>query len=414
MKHTSTPQKALLLTAALLLAGCASSSAKRARSEVNEKIDHGDFRAAVADAAAFYREHPNSEDARLLHLRARAAWMLDTGRSLSFEGRDDEALAIFREVQELVPDSLQAQQWVTKTEHKLGTHWNNIGLEYHASDNLPAAMEAYQTALTYLPENDSAIAGLAAARFLSQYRDGVGGGYYTAGVRALSEYYLQQARAAFEKTLKYREQDPQSEMRRDQVKVMLSAQRTHLAASLEEKGLFGAAKNEYKMALSLDPENSEAAIGVERAGREAQAKIMLLAAEMQILRRSFDQARQTLAEGAELTEVQDELFQGAMAGIDDAIYEDMYQSAIDLYKDGDYEGAVVRFDRLLEKSEYYKDARTRRENLQADILAAQERYDLAKTAATDEERLRLLREIEIFWTNYKDIQIQIHRLEGRD
>ena len=152
----------------------------------------------------------------------------------------------------------------------------------------------------------------------------------------------------------------------------------------------------------------------EHASKEAQAKILLSNAEMQVLRGKFDEARTMLAEGAELSDVQDELFEGALAGIDGAIHEQMYVAALDLFRDGDYQGAVDAFDELLKVTEYYKDTRTRRDNLAGDIKSAQERYDLAMKAETDEERLRYLREIEVFWTNYKDIQAQIHRLDKRD
>ena len=410
MNHPSTARLSLL--AGLVLAsGCAATSESEERTDVDNLIQHGEFRAALEEAKRNVDDDPEDEEARVLLEKARIAAMLDQGRQLSFADKDDEALEIFREVLERAPESSQAKQWVEKTENKLGTRWINIGLEYHAADNLEAAIQAYEKALSYMPENQSATAGLATARFLTDYREGVGKGYYTAGVRALSEYYLQQAKTAFEKGLKYKEADQQSEQRRDQVKVMLAEQRVVLGEDFESKGLYGAAKHEYRMALDRDPNNAHAQAGVERADKEAQAKIKLENAEMQILRHNYDKARELLAEGRAMTKAQIELFDGAEAGIDSAIHEDMYTAALDLYRDGDYEAAVAKLDELLAAAEYYKDARTRRDNLKADIVSAAERYKLAKDAGTDEERLRLLREIEVFWPNYKDIQLQIKRLD---
>ena len=411
MKNTPISPRPLFLGATLLLAACASTSVGEVQIEVEDKIEHGRYLAALEQAADFHEDNQGEQLARDLHVRARTAWLLNRGRSLTFEDNDDEALVVFRTVLEMSPDSEQAMQWVTKTENKLGTHWTHIGLEYHAADNLPAAMESYQKALTYLPDDVSAVAGLATARFLSDYREGVGKGYYTNGVRALSEYYLQQARNAFDKVLKYKEKDKQSTDRRDQVKVMLAEQRVHLAAELEQEGRFAAARHEFKMAIDLDSENKEAVIGQERNRKEAEAKVLRSGAEMQVLRGNYEKAREMLAAGAELSEAQDELFEGALAGIESAIQEDMYVAALDLYKDGDYQGAIDGFDKLLEAADYYKDARTRRDNLAGDIVAASTRYELAAKAKTTEERLRYLREIEVFWTNYKDIQEQIHRLD---
>lgn len=411
MKHIPIFRRPLFLSATLFLAACAGSSELRVREEVEYKINHAEYKAALVEAAAYHDEHPGNENARALHLRARTAFLLDRGRELSFLDRDDEALVVFREILRESPNSEQGQQWVTKTENKLGKHWTHIGLELHAADNLPGAMEAYNKALTYLPDDVSAVSGLATARFLSDYREGIGSGYYTNGVRALSEYYLQQARNAFAKVLKYKEEDRQSTERRTQVEVMLSEQRAHLAAELEEEGLYAAARHEFKMAIDLDPDNSVAVEGEVRASKEAQAGILLSGAEMQVLRGNYDKAREMLAEGLSLTVAQTELFDGAASGIEGAIQEDMYAAALDLYRDGDYQGAVDAFDELLAVADYYKDTRSRRDNLAGDIVAASERYELARKAETDEERLSYLREIEIFWTDYKDIQLQIHRLE---
>ena len=408
---SSTTPRSLRLGSCLLLAACTSLASTDVSDEVDEKIRHGEYRAALVEATENLKQMLGDEEARVLHEKARVAAMLDKGRTLSFQDRDDEALEIFRMVRDEFPGSDQATQWVKKTEHKLGMKWINIGLEHHAGDDLEGAIAAYDKALTYLPADQSATVGLAAARFLSEYRVGVGDEYYVSGVRALSDYYLQQARTAFEKGLKYKERDELSTERREQVKVLLSEQRVVLAGDLEGMGLFGAARHEYKMALQLDPKNEAAAAGAERAAKEAKAQDLLTAAEMQTLRGRFDKAREILAEGAALTKVQGERFEGAVAGIDDAIHENMYQEAIDQYRDGDYEAAVKRFDELLAYSQYYKDARTRRDSLQSDIDAASERYERAAKAENDEERLRLLREIEVFWSNYRDIQLQIQRLD---
>lgn len=413
MNQLSTARPALF--AGLLLSfSCAATTEDLSERGVNNLIQHGEFRAALEEAKRNHDENPDDEEARALLERAQIAALLDRGRSLSFQDKDDEALEVFRDVLERAPESSQAQQWVEKTENKLGNKWINIGLEYHAADNLPAAIQAYERALSYMPKNESATAGLATARFLTDYREGVGSGYYTAGVRALSEYYLQQAKTAFEKGLKYKEADRLSEERRNTVKVMLAEQRVVLGAEFESKGLYGAAKHEYRMALDLDENNTDAQTGVERADRESQAKQKLEHAQMQILRSNYAKARELLAEGRALTKAQIELFEGAEAGIDSAIHEDMYVAALDLYRDGDYEGAVKSLDKLLDIAEYYKDARTRRDNLKADIVAAADRYEQASNAESDEEKLRFLREIEVFWPNYKDIQLQIQRLDPEE
>lgn len=399
-----------LLLAATLWA-CQSSGPQGRYESIHEQIRHGDYAEALEGAQRLRDENPDDGEAAALHKKASVAYLLERGRRLTFDDQDDEALAVFEQVVEFAPESRQAQMWLEKTRRKLATRWIHIGLELHATDNLEGAIEAYKNALKYAPGDESAENGLEVAEFITQHRQEVGGEYYKDGVRALADYWLEQAYTNFAYSLKYDEKDSRSELRRAEVKEMLAQQRVHLGREFERDGLYGAAHTEYRIALTLD-ENAEAREGLERTQREADAKKLLDEAEMHILRDNLDRARELLSEGSKLTTLQTEQFQGMRDSIENAVYEGMYQEALNHERDLEYVEAVQAFDRLLAQANWFKDALARRTTLQGNIEAAAERYEQARMADSDEERYQLLQEIELyFWPNYRDVRSRLKALE---
>ena len=70
---------------------------------------------------------------------------------------------------------------------------------------------------------------------------------------------------------------------------------------------------------------------------------------MAILRGEFATARDYLERGKETSLVRKELFDEALAGIDDARAAQTYQKALDLEHDFRYEAAIAKFQELLER-----------------------------------------------------------------
>jgi hypothetical protein len=89
----------------------------------------------------------------------------------------------------------------------------------------------------------------------------------------------------------------------------------------------------------------------------------------------------------------------------------VYRDALALERDWRYEEAAVRYDELLAEAQFYKDAIARRDTLNEYVRRAAELYEKAGAAATPEEQLMFLRQIELFWPEYKDVPVRIRALE---
>jgi tetratricopeptide (TPR) repeat protein len=403
----------LLLALSNLGASCASASAsKDPVDDVREDVYHGRYDQAVREAASLHEKHPDDPRYASLHQEASVAYLIDQGRQETFKDRDLEALTIFRQAQEMDPSSQEAADWIHKTLRKLSRTWLERGLELHATGKLQDAVEAYEKSLEYVPGDASALNGLGDAVIQINFREGMGKQYFEEGMRALSAYWLDQAKARFQYSKKYEPGDDKVGQRSVQVNALLAQQRVTVARGFEQESLYGAARNEYRLAVALDPSNVDAKAGLDRCTSEWKAGQQLEKARMEIVRNRLDRAQELVDEGAQLTVAQKDLFEGARAKIEQARLERTYQEALTLERDYRFEQAIAAYANLLKDVEYYKDAITRKETLEEYVKLAGELYANAEKATTDEEKLDNLRKINVFWPEYKDVPDQLAKLEG--
>lgn len=403
----------LHLCAALALVGfsCAA-TAKDPIDEVKGDVYHGRYDKAVREAATLREEHPDDALYEALHKETTVAYLIDQGRKETFRDRDLEGLAFFRQAQEVDPSSKEASDWITKTLRKLSRIWLERGLELHASGKLQDAVEAYEKSLEYVPGDASALNGLGDAIIQINYREGMGKQYFEEGMHALSAYWLDQAKSRFTYSNKYEPGDDKVAQRGTQVDALLAQQRVTVARGFEQDGLYGAARNEYRLAVALDPSSVEAKSGLDRCTDEAKASKLLEQARMEMVRTRLDRASSLIEEGDNLTYHQKDLFDGARAQIEQARLERKYQEALTFERDYRYEQAIEKYAELLKDVEYYKDAITRKQTLEEYVRLAGDLYGKAESAATEQEKLEDLRKIRVFWPEYKDVTDQLLALEG--
>jgi tetratricopeptide (TPR) repeat protein len=395
----------------VLAAGCATTdSDKTAREHVNDLVGHGNYAEAVRIAKEDVDRHPDDAAAVELHRETSLAYLLEQGRRLTFADHDLEALDRFAQALSIDPTSQEAYAWLEKTRRKMSKSWLERGLEAHANGDLPQAIIGYQNALKFSPGDPDAMAGLATAVAGMNFRALRGRGYFNAGLRALSEYWLEQARSRFSFARKYEPDDQHPKQRETQVDALLAIQRVALAKQLEQKRRYGAARGEYRHALLLDPTNTEAQEGKARCTDEMRAAKYLSDARMAMLRGRFDEAANLVEQGLALTRVQKDLFEGMQARVREAHLNRMYNDALSFERDLEYEKAVDKYGEILGETDYYKDVLARKDTLEQYIRLAAELYDKAQAATSKDEKIRLLEQIRLIWPEYKDTSEQLKAL----
>lgn len=409
MRHAHRVPTLLLVLVPVLLVACRTTAKRTA--EVEDLIMHGKFEEALTLAGRLAEGHPDDSHEQEVYRIASVAYLLDQARLLTFQDRDDEALELIDRALQIDPESEQARMWSEKTRLKLAEMWLHRAQEYHAEDNLVGASEAYDRSVAYTPL-EMAVDGQARCLLQSNYRAGLSETYYNEGVRALRDYWLQLARGRFSYSSKYRAQAARADRRLHEVDELLARERAAVALHLEEQEFYAAAFNEYRIALLIDPELTEAKIGMERMRIESDAKRLYDAASMMVLRGEWDRARTAVEEGSAQTRLQGDRFEDLLADIDDARLDELYEHALDLEHDFQYVAAIEAYQRLLEEREWYKDALSRMNTLEEYVARARELYAKAASSARREERMTYLRQIEIFWPEYRDVRERLAELEA--
>ena len=112
-----------------------------------------------------------------------------------------------------------------------------------------------------------------------------------------------------------------------------------------------------------------------------------------------------------MTVQQAEKFEQVRSEVDGEQLRLIYERALTFEHDYLYQEALRVYDELLTRVDYYEDSRARRETLASYIKNAERLYEEAGSSGEKEEELSLLRQIEIFWPEYLDIQVRITSLE---
>lgn len=404
------PLRAPPCAAALLVLAACASEPRLEEEGVRSLVNHGRHAEALVLAERRAREAPDDEEAQADYKLASVAALLESCRRSCFADRDEQALAFVEQALEIAPDDPVVQSWHRKMMAKLADRARAQAIEAHAADNLELARQKFEEALRYAPDDLRAKDGIAQVLLQINHRAGMGEAYYREGAQALSTYFLHEARTLFSYTIKYQPGNERASHRKGEASSMLAEDRAAIAADLESRGLYAAAENEYRIALLIEPSLEAAVAGRERAGREARAQALLEEAARLTLRGRFADARALLQANRDASETLAERFDLALAEVEDAELEALYRTGLDYQADGRFPEARDAYARLLERSQYYKDAITRKEVVEGFIQRADEKYAQALAAQTPEEQIQLLREIQVFWPDYKDVRERLKAL----
>lgn len=390
---------------AILLAGAC--AADPPTNEVVQLIREERYAEAVRLASERAEEHPDDPAAADLHRDATVALILEQGREAVFERRLEDALDLFNQALALDPSNPAVQAWIGKTRDELTRVWLDAGLELILGERFEEALEAYEIALYYTPGVQEALLGASRVLFLMNYREGMGEDYYNQGVRAVYQHLLTQARGKFSYVGKYLPGNERAEGRRAEVESALAKERNIVARGFEEQGFYGAAFNEYRLILLLEPDNAEAQAGFERMDREVKAQRLLSEADKLVRQDRLDEALARLEQGRELTQLQSDRFSLLVNQIEVAHWEALYRAALDQEQDFRYEEAIVTYGQLLDEAEFYEDAASRKKTLEEYVERATALYAELEGAATPEEEERILREIFLVWPEYRDVRARL-------
>jgi tetratricopeptide (TPR) repeat protein len=166
------------------------------------------------------------------------------------------------------------------------------------------------------------------------------------------------------------------------------------------------------MARSIEPDYAPANEGFERTDVEVRVLDLLSDADQQLRAKDFTRALEHFDQALELTRLQADQVAQLRARAEEERTTHAYERALLLEQDFRYPDAIRAYDELLaEQVGGYLDARARRETLAGYIADAERLYQQALASEDLEQQLALLRQIELIWPTYADVQRRLRQLE---
>jgi len=383
------------------------------------------FERALQAAQENLDREPSSRQAQRNLRDAQVALLLDAGRRLTLAGRTEEGLELFYKAQGIDGSNEVVRDWINKSRIQLAEDSLTMSGTLTSREELTERREMLIKVLAYLPENEGSVRvsnlRLLANSSLERVEENLaycvakGQECYEDGLGSLSNGNLHEASRDFSMSVLHDKNQLDSVAGYSRVNVMVGEEYLRQAVDYEQKGLFDAARMEYERVHQKDPSNTEASDGLDRMEREVRAGRILDEAEMAILRETPKLAEKLLAEAEEMTLVQAHLVDELRLRMRNAAWEKMYQQALALEAEGKLPEAVTAFNALLESAGDYQEAEARRKVLEDFISKAAALYARAAEAEDVATEYSLLREIQIFWPSYLDVQARLKVLQaGRD
>lgn len=410
--NNSNVRFSFVLPGMLGLVAFASCAITSEETTVQELFIEGKYTEASALAREQAEASPDDAEAASTLVMTKVAALMERGREASYDGDLTRALGIFFTAESEAPGHPVVANWIEKTVGELSDQCMRNASEAAASGELDLATRHYERALVFNPELETAKAGISRMLLLANYREGRGESYYKEGLRSMRDFWLGQASGDFAANEKYAPGNEPGEARREELSHLLAQDRILMARKFEEDGLIHAARNEYRLALLVSPENKVAAWSFERMERAVEAADALREADRKTTRGQLDDAVEILADGAKIAPEMRPEFVAAMNEVAEARAARLYNEGLDLELDSDFEGAVGKYDELLLENGFYKDALSRRKTCLGFVELAERLYGEAKQAKKPETRLEKLKQIAVFWPEYKDVEKQMAKIEG--
>ena len=396
--------RACLLGALLILGlSCASTDNQGEQDLFRTAVAEGRLADAETLAQAALVEDPEDSVA-LRNLRDIEVMLhIEQARRLTFDGRPQTALDVLLMAQGIDPENPMLQVWVAKTRRQLAGEWLEVAQSLSGDAELQQAVAALRRALVYVPDDVRALDDLARAERRILYREDRSEESFWSGLAAMREGRLVSADRDLGISLLFNEENDNAARRREDVEASLAEEGLLTAQILEEQGLIFAASTGYGAVLRMEPTNAGALEGAERMRREVLAERHMRLAQMMILRGEFELASEELVEAKALTLARQDRVDQLEGDIEASRWESFLKRAKALYQDQRHDEAVVVLNALLEEVESYKNARQFRDSLVDDIAKVEELYASAMAETDNQERLLLLRQVQVLWVEYKDV-----------
>jgi len=373
-----TPSRVVICLALLGAVGCQTNRSAESRSQ--QFMERANYYQAYRVLVDEYGKETVDTDPRFRGVRV--GYLLELGTEHVFNNHEYTAIETFEEVLAINPDDPRAKQWIEKAQEKLAGKAAQRGDEHERSGELLEALMAYDEALDHVANFPRALAGIESVAKTVKSRQERAEDHYTRGVAALGEQLYPETWYEMVNAVTLDPKMVKATQKRDVAHDHLLASRFQSAVDLEEAGYHAAALTEYQTIQQQDPTFEGINQRVEHMRREAKVDALVRDAEMAVLKRDFDKAREALDEAYETTITQKHRVVELQILVKEGYSEDLYQKARICQFENRKEDALALFKKIDEdwSGEGFKDVKTWISSLEAELAEARAGYERGQKA----------------------------------
>jgi len=379
--------------------------------------------AQFSEALAAYRQaEAGGRQDGTLKAKIRDAYVasqIENGRMLLARREFMKAVDIFQDVVSAAPDSGVAHQWLMKAERDYSRKLTEDGKDRLGVREYEDAIQQFEKALKYDPENTDARDSLERAKTILQWRQEKGQAMWKAGLRAAQAGDTYIAKTDVQNALDVPVSPPNSKELLTDLKSTLGNDRAQLATKLEADGQWNAAQRMYRDAKLLKSSAPGVDGAEDRMKLEVKADSHVHAAQMLLAKGEFDAAQRRLGMAKELTKDKENLLaiEARLHEVEEKRAEHDYKEAVNMELEGRVEDSVVALKALDVRHPAYLDVREKIDRLQSQVIAPTKiAYQEAKDALAKEDwmtaraRLKTVLFLQPF---YGDARALLRSVEAR-
>lgn len=367
-----------LLILPLLLGSCAgTASADRFAGDRLYRL--GDYAHALRAYQEQAAENPSPElDVRIADTRA---WiLLEHAREAMFRGQPHIGLSLLETLEQVYPGHKESANLREYACERIAEDLVEVGYEALASEDPLHALDLFNEALAWSPENEAASKARQSASHLASIRQSRGEQYYFQALAELEEGNELHARRSFQHAAKYLAETAAAEQY-DALSRALAEESRLRGDAFFRAGLMGSAWAEYRAANRLAPGVFPAVLDrIAEMESYYAAHGLAVRAEVAALGDRFELARGRIADGRAEQAAEAAEFEVVEALIEEREQADWYRKARSLELDNRVAGAAGLYRKLAAANAHFADIDERLSRAEQRLSQASTAYDSALAA----------------------------------
>jgi len=409
------------------LAACSGASQVLATSEfLASQNNHYQAYWEIVKASEAY---PDDPEVQRVFWERRRDYLLERGRDLLFNEREQEAIREFEKVFALEPGSPEAKGLIMRSLNEMALNEVKEGEVLISEGRIEEALIHFQTALTHIPDFPSAETGIEAVNAYNERLLRKAEKHYKLGSRARGEYPPSYNRSAYHSQLALEMDETMT--RAEQLRVSsirrIAGDRLKAADKSEEGGFYSAALIECERVKAIHPESEGIDARIARLKKDVDARKQCRVAEMVLRKGDFDRADAMLAEAFDLAVSGDvkAIVSGVMQDSKQRRYKEAFLKSRDLELDWQLESALAGYEAIevVFKKDYpasdtegFEGVRIRIREVGMAIAEATDAFVKGEAAEKDgklKEAVDLFSEAVAVYPGFKDLEARIKRLKAQ-